>query len=693
MMAYRPSTKTSEIIISFFKQAVKTYNSVWNMRERFREIDLSYMRENDLSEEQWRAKQHNNAGDPNKFQNITMPVVLSQVETAVTYQQDVFLTGYPIFGAVASPAHAEAAMQLDTILGEQQVKANWVPELLKAIRNGFKYNLGPVEVSWTKKTSYSLSASPNDDSQKEIIWEGNTIKAIDPYNIFFDTSVAATQLAQQGEFAGYTEVFSRIAFKQFLAELPTRVNVTEALESTCTAYGSGEGTVDYNVPSINPESIYSSSYYGASMGEMDWESWAAISISASGKRQINYRNSYLVSTVYGRILPDDFLMHDVPAKNTPQVWKFIVVNGKIVVYAELLTNVHNLLPIVFCVPNDDGLKYQTKSLAKNIAPIQDITTALSNSMIAARRRAISDRMLYDPLRIAKAQIDSDSPIARIPVRVGAFGTNISEAVYQIPFRDDQSSLAAQDISLFMGIADQISGFNPARKGQFVKGNKTRFEFSETMANAAGRDHTTALIIEGNFFSVIKEILKANILQYQGASSIFNRNTESLVEIDPIVLRQAALEFKLSDGLLPSDKIIDGEALALALQTLASSEQLAQGYNLAPMFSYLMKTRGAKLQPFEKSQQQLAYENAVATWQQTVIAITEQILASQQDMEEAQKLIPPQPLPEQYGYTPGVPTIQTKDDGITVSQRYSNQIKNIQIANSQIKSPNGAATQQ
>jgi hypothetical protein len=663
VLPYRPSDKTAEAIVEFAKQSCRLVNQQWNLRAQFENIDRQYMRETDLTEEQWKAKLANMRGDSDKYQNITMPIVMPQVESAVTYQQSVFLSGFPIFGAVASPEHADAATQMDTIIADEQVHGNWVPELLKALRNGFKYNLGPTEVSWEDTTSYALEDPGTNidpiDRQKEVVWAGNRIRSLDPYNTFWDTRVSPIDVPEEAEFAGYTMLKSRIALKKFVAELPTRVNIKEAFESgSSSAPAGGAAGVDgYYIPKINPESIYDIDKYAST----NWLSWAGM---ASNKDpRINYRNMYEVMVIYGRILPEDFNMTNVPAKSTPQVWKFVIVNNQVVIYAERMTNVHNLIPIFFCCPLDDGLGYQTKSFAKNIQPFQEITSALSNSMIAARRRAISDRMLYDPSRVSAASVREDSPVARIPVRPSAYGTPLSEAVYPIPFRDDQSQYSMAAIQSFTALANQVSGLNPARQGQFVKGNKTRFEFEETMGYANGRDQTVALALEGNFFHPIKEVVKTNILQYQGGVELFNRDQDRTVKVDPIALRKAKLEFKVSDGLLPSDKLIDGESLALGFQTLASSPELAQGYNLTPMFSYLMKTRGAKLQPFEKSQTQIAYEQAVAQWQQVVMSIAEQFSKRDEiDPEAMQQMMPPQPTPEQFGYNPEVPESKSVQHG-------------------------------
>lgn len=674
MLPYYPSKKTTGAIVEFFKQSRRLVNQQWNLRDQFRAVDLAYLREQDMTSEQWKAQNANKKGDPTKFQNITVPVVMPQVESAVTYQQSVFLSGFPIFGVTSPPEHADAATQMDTIIGEQQIHANWVPEILKALRNGFKYNLGPVEVDWTRHTTYALEDSTAQaggdviDRQKEVIWEGNSITALDPYNTFFDTRVKPTEVCKEGEFAGYTQLMSRIRLKKYLSELPARINVKKAFESGSTGVPAGafSGEESYYIPQLNPNALYENSGFATT----DWMAWAGMA--STNDPRIAYRNLYEVTVLYGRILPEDFDMTNVPSKNTPQVWKFILVNGQVLVYAERLTNVHNLLPILFCVPVDDGLGYQSKSFAKNLDDTQAISSALANSLIATRRRAVADRMVYDPSRVSEASIRSDSPVARIPVRPSAYGTSMADAVHVLPFRDDQSGVTLQAMQQFGVMSNAISGLNPARQGQFVKGNKTRAEFEEIMGYANGRDQTVALALEGNFFAPMKEIIKCNILQYQGGVSLFNREEQREVVVDPVVLRKAKLGFKISDGLLPSDKLIDGESLAMAFQTLQASPELAAGFNLTPMFSYLMKTRGAKLQPFEKSPQQQAYEQAMAVWQQTVAAIAEQFGTRQPPVspEEFQQMLPPRPLPEEYGYNPETPNVSLEADGVTVAGRYA-----------------------
>lgn len=618
--------------------------SQWNLREQMRRIDLAYIRENDLTDDNVAAKLRNRVGNADTFQNITVPVVMPQVESAVVYQASVFLTGIPLFGVTASPEFEDEALMMETVISENSIRGGWSRQLLMTLRDGFKYNLAAVEVNWDRVVTASLEtdlsfAGGKQAKPKEVVWEGNCLKRLDMYNTFFDSRVAPAEMHTKGEFAGYTELMSRTLLKTYINQLPNKMtdNIKEAFESGLGSVTEG-GIDGFFVPRINPDVFLNRDVKSTT----NWMSWAEL---ATDRKNIAYKNLYEVTTLYARIIPSDFQLR-VPSANTPQIWKFIIVNHAVIVYAERQTNAHGYLPILIVQPNEDGLNYQTKSLATNVLPIQEISSALMNSVIASRRRAISDRGLYDPSRITQANINSPNPSAKIPIKPSAYGKDLKEAYYPIPFRDDQSPIMIQQINQLGMMANTISGQNPVKQGQFVKGNKTQHEFDDVMSHANGRDQATSMLLEAQLFTPLKEILKSNILQYQGGVSLFNASKQKQVNIDPIKLRKAIMEFKVSDGLTPTDKLINSDTMMVAMQQIGSSPQIGAGYNIAPMFSYLMKTQGAHLKEFEKSPQQVAYEQAQQQWSQTVM----QIVKDNPDIKPNQ--YPPQPVPQSYGYIPG-----------------------------------------
>lgn len=660
-------------IIQYGRQCYQMLNQQWNIREQMRAIDLKYIREIDYTQENLRARMANKYGDSSKFQNITIPVVMPQVENAVTYQTSVFLTGVPLFSVVTDSANIDAANQMTALIEDQQTKGKWTQQLILAFRDAFKYNLACVEVDWCRKVTAALdntvpiTSTPNGvAAQKNVIWEGNNIRRMDMYNTFFDSRVAPSEMHEKGEFSGYTELMSRVRLKQFIAELPTKMveNIIPAFES---GFGGGSGGMGFGaggiesfyIPEVNPFSVFNKDPRATT----NWLAWAGMSPdSGVNGKTIDYKNLYEVTTLYGRIIPSDFNL-SVPAKNTPQVWKFILVNHQVIIYAERMTNAHGWIPMLFAQPMEDGLTYQTKSLAQNVEPIQDVSSAMMNSVIASARRRIGDRVLYNPSLINRADINSDNPSAKIPVRPNAYGRPLNEAVYHFPYDSSVDQYAMSQISQLGSLANQISGQNPARQGQFVKGNKTLAEYSDVMSHSNGRDQLVSILLEAQWFTPMKEIIKINNLQYQGGTSLYSPSQKAVVNVDPVALRNATMSFKISDGLVPADKIMNSDQWQVAMQVIGSSPQIGAGYNIAPMFSYLMKQQGADLSDFEKSQQQTAYESALQQWQGLTNQLMVEFMNSVaqkgmtiQDQIQAitalQKAFPPQPTPDQFGYTPG-----------------------------------------
>lgn len=655
--------KAQDGMLQFFKSNAALQLQHWNIKEQMREIDLIYMREHDWTKEQQRAKIANRYGDSNKLQNITVPIVMPQVESQVTYQTSVFLSGIPIFGVVASPLYEDAAVMMESVIDAQATYGGWVRQLMMFFRDGLKYNLSAIETTWCNEQTYAIESDINysavQGKSTEIIWSGNKIKRLDPYNLIMDTRVSPCDVPTKGEYAGYVELMGRIQLKKFIQSLTTKMNVTEAYES---GVGGGGASAFYYIPQLNPDALLNRNLRATT----NWLSWAGIE-QMDGNPRINYKNIYEVATIYARIIPSDFGIR-VSSPNTPQIFKMVIVNNSVLIHVERQTNAHDKIPILIGQPLEDGLDYQTKSFATNVAPIQSVSSGMLNSVIASRRRAISDRTIYDPSRINEKDINSPNPSAKIPVRPAAYGKPVSESVYAFPYRDDQSPLIMQEIGQFSNWANTISGQNQAQQGQFVKGNKTLHEYDDVMQHANGRSQLISLLYEAQIFTPLKEILKINILQYQGAETLYSKTQKQEIDIDPIKLRDAVLNFKVSDGLQPSDKIINSDTIQVAMQTIATSPQIGSQYNLGPLFSYFMKTQGADINEFEKSPNQVAYEQAMQQWQQQI----QNLAASLKGMDsgEIQKTLAslPQPKPADYGYDPAKPSVTTAVQKPTILQQ-------------------------
>lgn len=628
-------------LLKMFHEYLDYFQAAEQLRYQFEQIDISYMRERDRTIEQQKARAAVKVGLTNKYKDITVPVVYPQVEEATSYQTEVFCSGYPIFSVVADPINQDAATQMNVIFEDNSIRGGWGRHLNLAFRDGFKYNIFCVEAAWEQQITAALDTVINSNAKEatpqEVIWSGNVLRRRDMYNTFWDMRYHPTEVSGHGEFAGYHEMKSRTDLKLYIMSLPGRIipNIIPALTSSYPTGNLNRMDVKgYYEPQIRQDLLRD--HYNSR--EPNWLAWAG---EASQQQRIAYGNTYLVSVIYVRMIPEDFDMK-VPARSTPQVWKLVFVNSQILVSAERLTNAHNNLPLVFGQPLEDGMGYQTKSLAKNVDDFQDLCSALMKAKVASHRRALSDRMAYDPSRISEHHINSDSPSAKIPVRPSAFGKPISEAVFPFPYRDDMGPTIMADILQVAKMADTTSGQNNPRRGQFQKGNKTLREYEDTMTNSTSRDRMTALNLEAQTITPIKEMFKINIIQYQGVQKIFSRALQQSVNIDPVKLRETAMSFRITDGLLPSAKVISADTLQVAVQSLTADKSgIGQAYNIGPMFSYLMSTQNTDLSPFEKSAAQVAYESAASQWQQMAMLA----------MEKGATFNTPQPTPQQFGYNP------------------------------------------
>src|SRR5437899_1029185 len=324
-------TKSSSEGIRSYTQAIyaSLVNS-WDIRSHLLEIDKEYMREANRGKEHLRAKAANKLGDKKRFQDVTVPIIQPQVDSALAYLSSVFLTGYPIFDIVSDPIDEDAALQMRTILENNSVDGGWVRDLILFFRDGLKYNLQGLGCFWDTKVNQipETAATKTTPDVKNVIWEGNCLKRMDLYNTFWDVRVNPTEIHTVGEFAGYTELMSRVRFKQFVSELSlVQVDrIKEALES-------GPSIADrYYIPFINVDALLQQNL----LQSFDWMAWAT---NASSK-QIRYQNVYQITYIYARIIPSDFSLR-VPKANTVQIWKFIIVNDMVVIYAERQTNINN----------------------------------------------------------------------------------------------------------------------------------------------------------------------------------------------------------------------------------------------------------------------------------------------------------------------------------------------------------------
>lgn len=586
-----PITQDSQDrVVQYLLSWQSLYTSSYSVRAQLEQRDRAYYREQDWTKDNDRAKSANQTGDPTKLQNVTVPVVMPQVESALAYLSDVFLSGYPIFATVAPPDQQDALKQFDAVITDNSIMGAWPSELMQTMRNGLKHDLGAVEVVWEKRKVFSIGTPELGNitagTKQDELYEGNFVKNLDPYNLILDIRVSPDKNHLEGEVAGYTECLSAVACKKRMDDLDKTktMNYKKAFESGSATMTTSASDAGFYVPTINPDALLP---VGQRVIGTNWMQWAGLEQRQGG---IKYHDSYEWTVLYTRIIPALLGMR-VENATQIQIWKFIIINRNTVIYAERQTNAHNLLPIIVCKPSNDGMGYQSKSFGQNAETYQQIASSLMNSGLASQRRKVYDRILYDPTRVRKQDIENTSPVARIPVRNTQFGKGFDGAVQSMQYSDDGVAQTIQISQEVVRMAEIGNGQNRVTQGQFQKGNKTRREFETVMGNANARQVMQAIGLEYTFWTPIKHIIKCNILQFQPPKTIINSTTAETVQVDPSKLRQALISFKLSDGLLNSEKLASLDVVNTVIQASTQLPLIAQEYDIGKLMAYVWRLQG------------------------------------------------------------------------------------------------------
>ena len=546
--------------------------------------------------------------------DVTPPLVVSQVDSYTAYLADVFLSGYPLFPVVSNPSNKKYAEQLETLLDDHATLGGYVRQLLLFLRDGVKYNYSAIEMDWDSIDQFSTVGDFESGTGRKIDRNKKSftrLKRLNMRNVVRDTTVPVGDIAEHGDYAGYIEMISKTKLKRLLNKLTTSgevYNADMAMRGADTgSYTSGNYVED---PLI---SHYVTSM-GLSRGGVDWDAYLDAD-KGSTRRKASYGTMYEKFTLYARIMPAEFGI-TAPQRNTPQIWKFVIVNGSHMISAKRIISAYDYLPILFGQPLEDGMGYQTQSVAEGEIPFQTAASTLFNIRFAAARRAVSDRAIYDPTYITEKDVNSSSPAPKIPARIGALANKTLKDVYhQLPFDSRGLENVMADAQMIVGFSKELHGLNGPQQGQFQKGNKSVSEWQDTMAGSDNRLRLPALCLEHQVFSPLKSILVLNIFQYGDNAVVVSQRSGETVNIDLAELRKQVLAFRVADGVTPKSKLASTEAITGILTLISTSQILQQQYGnrLPAMVAHLAQLQGVRgLDEYDPNYQAAAAPQGLAT---------------------------------------------------------------------------------
>jgi hypothetical protein len=570
------SKTTQKTLVAYLSSRYKDF-PMEEVRDRLEKIDKAIQLESDLR----------NKGRKDYFEDTEIPTVRSPISKLGNFLIDTFV-GTRIFEAVSSdPLNADGVKQFNTILSENSRSANWPREFILVMRDFAKYPYAAISCNWEAEEILSIVTDTSANAAGATVTttprQGNVMKRKDLYNTFYDTSVPVNEVHSKGEFSATISRISQISLFQLITRL--KINGGKVMNEMDIWDKAGITPNHYYRPSITP-------LYDNEEATSGWSSFFEIApkTSNSKMRTLGKGARYEHVELNARIIPSMFGMK-VPAADKLQIWKFHIVNWDTVVFAERQSNAHSYLPDVYGQITEEGIDTQSKSMAELLVPIQNLSTHIHDAHLMGLKRNLVDRAIYDSQRIDRDDIDSDDPLAKIPVRPSMLkGSRLQDAYFPIPYNDSAAGSRFNELAYLAQIGDLTVGLNKPQQGQFQKGNKTLGEFSEVMNNADDDLRTFAKLVESTMMMPVKTMLKTNILQFQAPESVTNEEGTQTT-VNPVEIRRTAMQFKLADGLVDKSQLLDLPTANSLLQLVLQVPALQQKYDVNKLIDHIMNGVG------------------------------------------------------------------------------------------------------
>ena len=492
--------------------------------------------------------------------------------------------------------HVTAALK-DKI-GRDSGRHAWALELIKIIQNSVIYNFGAAELRLTAKRE-------------------NVLRAINPYNFFYDQSVPPDKIGSDALYAGYTELVTLPTLYRLISASGGQwlTDVGKSLISDINALE----RVSY-LTSQRSEFIgdYCAGGFGMTLSNAlvrsarksndhtpDWH--AVVNDISDVEQRVKLRTSiakgnYQLTTYYCRAMPEWL---GLPAKKYASytgsdsgqipVWKMYILDHTYLMAVEPVVESHGYLPLmagqVQVDTAGDSLTY-----SESLAPVQVFSAKLNIARIAAMRRALSDRGLYDKSLIESDDINNRSPTAQIPVNghsMRELGKGIRDAYFHLPFDSSGIAQLMGGIGEVDDFASRISGNNPQMQGAHLPGNRTAGEAQRVNTMGEGRFRVYSILFQQTFMLPFKIQLRSNL----------SDSTQELTYYDPATGRKQSVsqaeyaeyepDFVLADGMMPSTKMISPDMLSSLLTAVIQIPQLQATKDVGAMVDLLARAGGVE----------------------------------------------------------------------------------------------------
>lgn len=575
------SDLSKKICKNVYERARHSYEKMSSRHASWNQIDRVLTAYVPLDEMETKIKRK----DARKPVSIVVPYAYATLETLLTYLTSTFLSG-PIFTYEGrGPEDLVGAKLLEKLIEQQSQRAKVALNLHTMFRDSLAYSVGSVACSWEKvvakrsipkeKGFFSflgnfMKTGMFRDSMETTIYEGNTLKNIDPYCYLPDPSVSVHEI-QRGEFSGWFEKTN------LLNLLGSESTSSDIFNVKYLKHISGRSSLIPDDASKRNERF--------NMGEL---------------RELDaIKKPVDVIYMYCKIIPKEWGLGN---QEYPEKWYFAIAGDAVVIECRPVGLNHNLFPMAVAAPDFDGYSPTPVSRLEVVYGLQETLDWLFSSHIANVRKALNDMLIVDPYLVNMEDLENPEPGKLVRLRRAGWGKGVESAVKQLQV-NDVTRQHISDSSYIIELMNRVSASNDSLQGITRKTSEriTATEISGDRSNAVSRLERMAQVISWQAMYDISYLFAAHTQQLMSEDTYVKvigdwpevlqsiQSPDNRVSVSPFDL-MIDYDIVLKD--IMNKQQGNGKEWVELYQILGQNPMLSQQFDMVRIFKHIAVLMGA-----------------------------------------------------------------------------------------------------
>lgn len=549
--------------------------------------------------------------DKKELPNIVIPLTYAQIQTFIAFAMNLLTQRKTFFELEATGEEDVAGAKLGEALLDRDLEYNnFVAILYQFLLDICRFGIGAYKHSWVRETERvwvkkKVAAPPTvvnmlgrlfnqaqEEKEEEVQEErvaylGNKITSVSPYQIYPDTRLPLLRF-QEGEFCASEEDMTRIQLARGEVDgIYVGVKFIEKFK---------EGGLESSTVRRRSRFRQNNSSFSLSSNNQEVESCV------------------VVTSVQIDLIPSEYKLSDgslLGESKKPEKWLVEYANDHRIIRCQPLGYSHNKFTYAIGQYSIDQLNLVNETISQVISHLQSVIDWFINSHITNVKKHITNRLIVDPAAVVYEDIRDHKPVIRL--KPSAVGVDIRRHIQQLEVSDltrnhinDVQSLLPF-IAMSTAISDNVMGnYHTGRRSAREASNTANASGSrlrnlvkilfDTSIKPSGRDmlsnHRDGLD-EDTFVSIMGDFMTD-----WSAFQSFTKEGITKVKVNRTSIA-GRYDFKVFEGILPSDKHLQAETIEQTLLALMRNPNgigiLTQvlGYDPAKLFKEALELRGVK----------------------------------------------------------------------------------------------------